>query len=428
MPRLRPLQDPVTVTLDGRAVVADRGEPAAIALVAEGYWALARSPKFHRPRGPACLRGGCDGCLARVDGVPNVMTCRTAAADGMSIETQNVVGSRETDLLRVTDWFFPGGMNPHELAAGVPGLERITKAIARRVTGVGKLPTSARPAADAVRRSIDTLVVGAGPAGMAAAIALSDRGHAVEVVEDDLTWGGCLPLLLLQEGSRPHWTAWKELARRFAEALRSGVRLSPRTVAVGIYGDDVLVVSQDPAMSPRVTVVTARTLVLAPGAHESVVAFEGNDVPGVLGARAGCRLLEAGVAPGERVVLVSVEGGTPFGEIYARACPDAIFVKGRPLRVRGAIRAAEVAVETADGERRFACDAVLIDAPLAPSYELCAQAGAHVEHEDRGYVVRPGPHGAVRPGIYAIGEAVGAPLEPEALWAQAASLASACTG
>src|ERR1700722_5097969 len=123
MPRRRPLRDPVTMHLDGQAVVAERGEPVAVALIAAGNHALARSPKFHRPRGPACLRAACDGCLARVDDEPNIMTCRVPAADGMRIEAQNVMsvmGSKDTDLLRVADWFFPDGMKHHALFAAVP--------------------------------------------------------------------------------------------------------------------------------------------------------------------------------------------------------------------------------------------------------------------------------------------------------------------
>src|ERR1700704_5897175 len=114
MPRLHPPRTPVTIHFDGQAVVAERGEPAAVALIAAGHLALARSPKFHRPRGPSCLRAACDGCLARVDDVPNVMTCRTPVAEGMRIETQNVVGSASTDFLRAADWLFPEGMNHHE--------------------------------------------------------------------------------------------------------------------------------------------------------------------------------------------------------------------------------------------------------------------------------------------------------------------------
>ena len=97
MPRPRTTARSVTLEFDGEEVVAERGEPVAVALVASGRWALARSAKFHRPRGPSCLRAACDGCLARVDGEPNVMTCRVPAAEGTRVETQNVVGSADTD-------------------------------------------------------------------------------------------------------------------------------------------------------------------------------------------------------------------------------------------------------------------------------------------------------------------------------------------
>src|SRR3984957_18000592 len=137
MPRRHPPSDPVTMHLDGQALVAERGEPVAVALLAAGKLALARSPKFHRPRGPSCLRAACDGCLARVDGRPNVMTCMVPAAEGTVVGTQNTRGAREVDFLRVTDWFFPRGMNHHELFAGVPGLQGLMQTFARRVAGLG---------------------------------------------------------------------------------------------------------------------------------------------------------------------------------------------------------------------------------------------------------------------------------------------------
>ncbi|HEY2512796.1 MAG TPA: (2Fe-2S)-binding protein, partial [Polyangiaceae bacterium] len=140
MPRPRSLVHPVTLHFDGEPIPAERGEPVAVALLAAGKLALARSPKFHRPRGPACLRAACDGCLARVDERPNVMTCMVPAAEGMVVKSQNTLGSREMDLLRVTDWFFPHGMNHHELFAGIPGLQGIMQSFARRVAGLGRLP------------------------------------------------------------------------------------------------------------------------------------------------------------------------------------------------------------------------------------------------------------------------------------------------
>jgi sarcosine oxidase subunit alpha len=426
MPRLRPPSHPVTVRFDGERVVAERGEPAAVALIAAGHLALARSPKFHRPRGPACLRAACDGCLARVDDVPNVMTCRVPCADGMRIETQNVVGSKDTDLLRVTDWFFPEGMNHHELFAGVPGVERIMQGFARRVAGLGRLPTADRPrGAEAIgRREVDALVIGAGPAGLSAATELARRGRDVEVVDDDLAWGGCARFF---SGSG----TWALLTATFAEAVASSrIRVRLRTTAAGIYGDDVLLArdGEPPdgsAGSPRVEVVHTRTLVLAPGAHDGVLAFEGNDVPGVMAARAACRLLTHGVVAGERVVVAVVQGGGPYGAMYAAAHSGATLVHGVPVRVTGSGRVKAATVSTPAGERRFPCDALLVDAPRVPAYELCAQAGADLSHQPRGFVARVGPGGRVRDGVFAVGEVVGTPLEREEIGQEAQAMGEA---
>jgi sarcosine oxidase subunit alpha len=332
----------------------------------------------------------------------------------MRIETQNVVGSRSTDVLRMADWFFPDGMNHHELFAGVPGVQTVMQALARRVAGLGDLPRQASRPRAAARREADVLVVGAGPAGMAAAVELSRRGRRVEVVDDDLAWGGSARAMPGEAGLE-----WEPLLDAFGaavSALRVAVRL--RTTAAGVYGDDVLVAGDD-----GVEVVTAHTLVLAPGAHDGTLAFEGNDVPGVMSARAACRLLVRGVVVGKRVVVAALDGGGPYAAAYARARSDANVVRGTVMRVSGSGRAKAVTMATPDGELRFACDAVLIDAPRAPAYELCAQAGAELVHEARGFVVRPGPAGKVRNGIYAVGEVVGTPLDPNAVAREARALA-----
>jgi sarcosine oxidase subunit alpha len=423
MPRLRPPRDPVTIQFEGEPVLAERGEPAAVALIAAGHLALARSPKFHRPRGPACLRGACDGCLARVDDEPNIMTCRVPAAEGMRIEAQNVIGSKDTDLLRVADWFFPDGLNHHELFAGVPGLQQVLQGFARRVAGLGKLPGKTLPTRSARRREVDALVVGSGPAGMSAAMALAARGRQVEVVDDDLQWGGSARILR-DAGDR----AWATVMDAFEAAVgASRLTLCQRVTAAGIYGDDVLLVRDAEADAVgRIEIVRARTLVLAPGAHDAALAFEGNDVPAVLSARAGCRLIGQGVTPGAKVVVARVAGGGPFGLAYAASDPRALVVEGTPVRVSGSSRARAVTMATAGGEHRVACDALLIDAPGAPAYELCEQAGGELSHEPRGFVVQTGAGGRVRAGVFAIGEATRWSLAAfEALESEARAMADA---
>jgi len=410
----------VTIWLDDEAVVAERGEPAVTALVAAGRLALARSPKFHRPRGPTCLAGACEGCLARVNDVPNVMTCRVPAEEGLRIETQNVVGSRDTDLLRAADWFFPDGMNHHELMAGVPGIRRVVQGVARQVAGIGRLPALEPRMAEvpARRRDADVLVVGAGAAGMTAAMELAKRGRHVEVVDDDLAPGGSAGVL-----ARVGEAAWRTLLAAFEEQVAKGtIRLRLRTTAAGIYGDDVLVGG---AENGPLEVVMARTLVLATGCHDGALAFEGNDLPGIMSARAGCRLLGQGVAPGRKIVMVVAEGDAgPFSAAFARAHPEAMRVIGLPLRAGGRASVKSVLVATEDdGERELACDALLLEAPPAPAVGLAIEAGAEVTRARAGFFVTATPGGRVRDGVFALGEACGTALDPAAMTNSAIAMA-----
>lgn len=428
--RLRSFRDPVTITLDGAEIQAERGEPLAAAFVASGNMTIARSPKFHRPRGPSCLRGACDGCLARVDGAPNVMTCLVPAAEGTEVVTQNRLGPREADVLRMTDWFFPEGINHHELFAGVPGIQNVMQAFARKVAGLGKLPTEAEAGRPARRRHLEVVIVGAGASGMAVAARLARSGLQVEVLEDHLEPGGSMAALGPAEAR-----AFAPIRSAFEEAVATKkVVLRTRTTAGGMYGRDLLVVGPDGA-----EVLEADAIVFACGAHDGALAFEGNDVPGVMSARAGGWLLARGVLVGDSIAVVVPEGGGPFGASFARAINDACeeagvtesgrpgvtIAHGEPVRVRGSTRAKSVVVRTAEGERTIEADAVLVDAPRSPAYELPAQADADLVHEPRGYVVKTGEGGCIGPGVFAVGEVRGVALDAKAIAADADAVAAA---
>jgi sarcosine oxidase subunit alpha len=420
--RTRPLRDPVTILFDGDAVPAERGEPVAAALVAAGKIALARSAKFHRPRGPACLRAACDGCLARVDGAPNVMTCMVPAREGTEVTTQNTLGSRETDLLRMTDWFFPNGMNHHELFAGVPGLQGLMQSFARRVAGLGKLPAATLAERPAARRAADVVVVGGGAAAMAIAARAAEKGRAVEVIDDSLELGGSSRALHGDDHA-----PWAAIRARFDRAAAGGaITRRTETTAAALFGDDLLVAGEHGAQ-----IVNARALVLAPGAHDGSLAFEGNDVPGVMSARAGSWLLAQGILAGARVVVaIAPESDGAIGESFARAAAacggdvrcEVEVVRGAPIAVDGSSRVKTVVFLEQDRERRIKADALLIDAPRAPAYELCEQAGAPLDHEARGFVPRA-PNGKIRDGVFALGEVTGARLDAGIFEAQAEAIA-----
>ena len=397
------------MTYDGAEIVAQEDEPMAVSLLAAGHGVIARSPKFHRPRGPACLRAACDGCLARVDGVPNVMTCRTPARDGAEIVTQNTLGTRDLDLLRVTDWFFPKGMNHHELFAGVVGVERLMQGFARRVAGLGKLPASIQKSKKAERRSIDALVVGSGPSGMCAAISLAKKSRAVEVVDDALELGGSLRALA------PGGGPWREIDEDFRQMVSTGkIVARARTTAAAVYGDDVLVVGEG---GPEI--VRAKTTVLASGAHDGVLAFEGNDVPGVMSVRAALFFLSRGVVIGKKIAIVRAGGDSTFTDAFVARAAEiegvaVTVIEGTPVAVGGASRARSVVVRNGKTEKKTSCDAVLVDAPRAPAYELAEQAGAHIEHRSDGFFVVT-DHGKIREGFYAVGELTGSAFDAGAM-------------
>lgn len=405
--RTRALRDPVTIYLDGEAVPAERGEPLAVALVASDYVTLARSPKLHRPRGPSCLRGGCDGCLARVDGAPNVMTCLRPARGGERIEAQNVVGTRRADLLRVTDWFFPQGIDHHHLMAGVPGLSDVMQSFASKVAGLGRLPAEVEAPRPARRLDVDAAVIGAGPAGVAAASRLAARGARVALIDDGLAPCAALAAARPSGGAAyPH---------RAAEVLAAhpidGVELLLDHVAAGVYLGEVLAAGEAGA-----TVLRAPAKIFAAGAHDGVVAIPNNDLPGVFSARALCRLLAHGVEPTGPVVLAgdgfwADELAARLGERLAARVPLAALEA-----VKGSASVKGVTLREHEGVRSLKAAVLAIAAPGAPSFEVAAQAGAAIRHDARvGYAIAADASGRAGEEVWAVGECTGAPLDVDAI-------------
>ncbi|MCR4397739.1 MAG: (2Fe-2S)-binding protein [Firmicutes bacterium] len=84
----QPAARTVEVTVDGRKVVAREGETIAAALMAAGIKVHRYTRRKGAPRGLFCAIGQCTDCVMIVNGMPNVRTCVTPVADGMTVETQ----------------------------------------------------------------------------------------------------------------------------------------------------------------------------------------------------------------------------------------------------------------------------------------------------------------------------------------------------
>ncbi len=389
-----PLTHRVEFLHDGDLLEAERGQSLVHALVAADRLLLARSTKLHRPRGPFCLRAACDGCSMRVNGVPNVLGCRTRVYGGETVETQNVLGSREVDLLSATDFLFPRGMDPHRLFAGVRVASTVVNKLARRIAGLGKLPDEAAPVTEARRREVDVLIVGGGQSGLELAAA---EGSRAVLLDDGLELGGKLRLL------RP------ETARVLGvEARAAGAELFSGMTALGVYreGDapsgalSVLAVQGE-----RVTLFRTRRLLLATGCHDAVPRFASGELPGVFSARAALELDAGNVVPALRIALV---GRGPLldacAERFARYVVARIEDAERVEHAVGTLAVRGLVVRTGGGSERIDAGAVIFDGTPSPAFELAVQAGARTEFRPgTGYVPVLDADGQAAPGVYCAG-------------------------
>jgi NADPH-dependent 2,4-dienoyl-CoA reductase/sulfur reductase-like enzyme len=139
----------------------------------------------------------------------------------------------------------------------------------------------------------DIVVVGAGPAGIAAACEAAEAGRAVMVLDDNPESGG----QIWRGGPRQ---AEGAAAAWFARLAASGVRLLSGTTVIDVLSDRTLV-----ARSPLgIRRLKAETIILATGARERFVPFPGWTLPGVVGAGGLQALVKQGLEiAGTRIVI-----------------------------------------------------------------------------------------------------------------------------
>jgi sarcosine oxidase, subunit alpha len=413
MARLPGFATDCTIVLDGERVPAREGEPIAAAVVAAGRPLISRSPKYHRPRGPFCLAGSCGTCLVRVDGLPNQRACRTPCRAGLLVETQNAIPGARRDVLGVLDWTTPRGLDHHHLATWSAIANRAAIAVARRLAGLGRLPDgdaarAARPRAPADEERFDALVVGAGPAGIAAAEALAERGRRVLLAEQDESAGGRLRARLDLPGEPGLDWATRALAR--VRAAGGEVALGVAVLGLWHDGGEPVAALHAEGPPPALRLARAPRIVLCTGGYPQPLAIPGGDRPGVFAGRGlAVALAEHGVVPGVRAVVVS-DGTEPralAARLEAAGMATEIVADARDGRIAGRARVRGLAL--AGG--RLRCDTIAIAAPPAPATDLAREMGAEVALDPAAgaYAVRAAASGATGvPGIFAAGEVTGA--------------------
>jgi sarcosine oxidase, subunit alpha len=403
------------------------GDTLASALLANGVTLFGRSFKYHRPRG--LLGAGTEepNALVSVDRgggrfTPNLRATAVEIYEGLEAHSQNRWPSLQRDFGAINDrlgLFFPAGFYNKTFMWPRSLWERLYEPAIRRMAGLGDAPSAADPDEYAATYAhCDVLIVGAGPAGIDAALeACAARKTVFLVDEQDEPGGGALADPAL----------WPWLASSLKDlAAAPNVTLLPRTTAFGFYHDNFIGAAQrltdhlaDPK-GPREKLwrIRAGEVILAQGAIERPLVFEGNDVPGVMLASAARTFLHRhGVAVGRNVaVMATHDSGWQDAIALARAgvqiaaivelrgeVAPALFAEASELGIRTELGSAVIgvagrhgvkgiAIATASGanRQRIACDALLMAGGWTPSVHLWSHSKGSLVWSDEWGAYLPG--------------------------------------
>lgn len=412
---------PLTFSWDGQTMTGYPGDSLASALMANGEKVLGRSFKYHRPRGIMSAGVEESGALVTVGTGPrrdpNVKATTQELYSGLVASGQNAWPNVRFDVGAVNSLFSPFfsagfyyktfmGLPPFEWGSGTGMWMRYEKII-RKAAGMGT--ASREPDPDSYEHAhdfCDVLVVGSGPAGLAAAQTAADAGLEVLLVEQDSEPGGAY----LNDPDRE--------AERLAlveKLIVANVRIMTRTTAFGLYDygtagllervSDHLAKPSKHAPRQRFWTVRARYTIVAAGALERTVAFGDNDRPGVMNADAGRIYLNRyGILPGEDIIVATNNDSVYQGAVdLANAGASVRLLDARnqigqglkdlalkagielemataPLRAIGAKGVTHLDTASADGDgwRRKTserCDLVLVSGGWSPLVNLLSHRG-----------------------------------------------------
>src|SRR6056297_3102890 len=430
---------PVAFHFDGHRYEGFAGDTLASALLANDVRMVARSFKYHRPRG--VMTAGSEEPNALVTlGLgaaqePNLRATTVELHEGLWARSQNCWPTLGCDLLAVNDLFAPflgAGFYYKTFMWPRAFWERIYEPVIRRAAGLGALSGAA--AEDRYERAFahcDLLVIGGGPAGLMAARAAAEAGADVILAEEDTRLGGRL-LAESEEVDGVPAVAWvAEIAAELA--AMPNVRIMTRMAVTGAYDQGTYGALErlapdvaDRAHAPKGCFwrIVAERTVLAAGARERPVAFAGNDRPGVMMAGAVRAYLNRwGVVPGQSTVVFGnndsahrtvadlQEAGVHVAALvdaraHATCAHDVAFYPGAQVTGTAGRHGVEaVCLATARGEERIAADTVAVSGGWNPTVHLACHMGARPVW-DAGLAAFLPPEGAV-PGMAVAGAAAG---------------------
>ncbi|MGB5864386.1 MAG: sarcosine oxidase subunit alpha family protein [Sulfitobacter sp.] len=425
---------------DGKHYTGHAGDTLASALLANGVRLMGRSFKYHRPRGPLTAGSEEPNALVELRGgarqEPNTRATTAELYDGLVAKSQNRLGSLKFDLLSVNDrfsTFLTAGFYYKTFMWPAAFWEKLYEPIIRKAAGLGSLSLKDDPDLyDKGFLHCDLLIIGAGPAGLAAALTAGRAGADVILADEDFRMGGRLnsETHSLDNASGAEWAS----ATVAEFSALPNVRVMPRTTVIGafdhgIYGAVERVsdhMHTPDAGKPRQVLwrIYTRRTILAAGAIERPIAFDNNDRPGIMLASALRTYANRFAVAADRRVAIFTnndDGHRTAMDLHAKGVKIAAVVDIRPeaprsldyevlngtvVDTKGRLGLTFAEVRLADGRMRtLECGALGLAGGWNPNVHLtCHQRGRPTWRADLAAFV---PGGTLPPGMSVAGAANG---------------------